>query len=93
MGNSLSKNKEFDATKVPIFRKRTGQQEVNPHNLHSKSVEVPEPYQTAVYGTYKTAKRYRPQDIDQKHPLQIRPKGQLLSSTSLQTEDPNFEFD
>jgi len=35
--------------------------------LHSKSVEVPEPIQNAVYGTYKTAKRYRPQDIDQKH--------------------------
>merc|ERR1712054_222780 len=42
-GNSLSKDKAFDATKAPVFKKKTGEQEVNPHNLHSKSVEVPEP--------------------------------------------------
>ena len=48
---------------VPIFKKKFDEQEVNPHNLHSKEHDPLH----AIYGCYKTAKRFRPEDIDQKH--------------------------
>ena len=63
LGNSQSKNKHFDVNQVPIFKKKFEEQEVNPHNLHSKEHDP----LNAVYGCYKTAKRHRVEDIDQKH--------------------------
>lgn len=63
MGSSVKANRTLDLDEIPVFKKKTDEQEVNHYNLHSRSVENA----PCIYGLYKTAKRFRPQDIHQKH--------------------------